>query len=118
MRPFSYYKKFRGLFISHLIGFPLHKIIQGFFFFNQKWANGMEISFEKEIVENCFISVMQAIQPKIPEIPGGKSNGMETQIKWNGNTWRDCPLFRKFRKMLHWKFLKCKWECLVELMAP
>ena len=23
-------------------------------------------------------------------------------------TWRDCPLFRKFWKILHWKFPKCK----------
>ena len=53
-------------------------------------ANETEISFERKTVENCYISEMRTIQPKIP------------------------ALLERLSSILDWKFPKCKRECLGE----
>ena len=53
--------------------------------------------------QNCLISEMRTIQPKIPEIPGGKSNGTDISDE-NFSQFGDTSQHRKFPEFLiEWK---------------
>ena len=72
-------------------------------------TNGMEISWESSRKSgNCWNSKKQTIQPKIPEIPGWKSNGTETSRKKFLKIWLYLTRLSSFPEnyVNHWKFLR------------